>query len=226
MIARSAAAAAVIWTLGAIPAAADILIQMKGRLISQELALVDELGRPKWDVGTEFELFAYFPDENVVHYPDGTTWAFGGISHEGQGGWWPSENRWNWLDSFTVNAPGTFLQPRDSNVGGPAYTRPGFVPSENGGDEGFQAPIILRGRQVVGTAFYFNSFSDHTYEIDSNGQTFYANNAWGQFTGRWDFENAIVSGSSIVPEPSAWLLMILGFGVAGSVIRQRSRQLI
>lgn len=46
----------------------------------------------------------------------------------------------------------------------------------------------------------------------------------GSFKGLWDFERAEVKIDGVlVPEPSTWALMILGFGAAGAMIRHRNR---
>lgn len=47
------------------------------------------------------------------------------------------------------------------------------------------------------------------------------NALFGKTTGRFDWR--IVQGSTAVPEPAAWALMITGFGFAGGALRRRNR---
>jgi hypothetical protein len=50
---------------------------------------------------------------------------------------------------------------------------------------------------------------------------YYLNSYTGpEYLAQWDFEDATVSIDP-VPEPAAWALMIVGFGLAGSAIRRR-----
>jgi opacity protein-like surface antigen len=60
----------------------------------------------------------------------------------------------------------------------------------------------------------------NTFEVGAN-RYYYQNNYGGPgFIGQWDFDNARVSIDP-VPEPAAWALMIVGFGLVGSAIRRR-----
>ncbi len=59
-----------------------------------------------------------------------------------------------------------------------------------------------------------------TFVVGTN-QFLYLNNYHGpQYLAQWDFDNATITIDP-VPEPAAWALMIVGFGLVGSAIRRQ-----
>jgi opacity protein-like surface antigen len=68
--------------------------------------------------------------------------------------------------------------------------------------------------------FYSTLPLGDTFLVGAN-QLYYQNNYRGpQYLAQWDFDNATITIDP-VPEPAAWALMIVGFGLAGSAIRRR-----
>lgn len=100
-----------------------------------------------------------------------------------------------------------------------------FVP---GGDE----PGLKLGQAVLGQvynsaeapggiyAYYSTVAPQNTFVVGENRYLY--NNIYSgpQFLGQWDFDNATITIDP-VPEPAAWALMIMGFGLVGSAIRRR-----
>jgi hypothetical protein len=205
------------------PAAAQIMVNMTGRITEQISSQVPvDPTFPLWGVGTTITFHGDVPQENVVYYPGGLTAAFGGRDTTGGLNNWPSDSYFNWLpvEQFFISAPGTIFAPYQSNTGGGAYTRPGFEPTDSHSDEGFNAPIWLHGHQIVGVDFNFYPYEDLNLAFQSySGNQFHMRSQWGEFVGEWDFAGAEISGAGLVPEPSTWVLAILGFGLVGAAIR-------
>ena len=72
-------------------------------------------------------------------------------------------------------------------------------------------------------AFHPLTYGASAFSISHNGYTLYDGQ---RATGVWDFANATVTvlNTAPVPEPSAWALMIAGFGLTGAMLRRVRRQ--
>lgn len=63
----------------------------------------------------------------------------------------------------------------------------------------------------------------HTFTFDRSGLSSFNIIPFNTFFGLVQFDNVVVDGPSVAPEPGAWALMILGFGAAGSAVRRQRR---
>ena len=63
----------------------------------------------------------------------------------------------------------------------------------------------------------------HTFTFDRSGLSSFNIVAFNTFYGLVQFDNVVVDGPAVVPEPGAWALMVLGFAATGSAIRRRRR---
>jgi hypothetical protein len=90
------------------------------------------------------------------------------------------------------------------------------------------SPIFYMNNHVSGYEYCFlgaceSAFSplNLTDRFDIAQQSLYGNSYTGpSFIGKWDFTGSYVG----VPEPSTWVLMVLGVGFIGSALRRPSRK--
>jgi len=93
-------------------------------------------------------------------------------------------------------------------------------------NNGFGGDVLLTFTDGMGTTSQNvtldNLVGGQTFALNRNGLTAFTMQGVTTQGGWLQFDNVVVNGQGAVPEPSAWALMILGFGVVGPGMRRRS----
>lgn len=207
------AAAALLWS-GSAEAARYYEVTLKG-------ALVNELGYSPSDLNTGIDahlalgdlvtLTARFSEERVLSQGGGFIAGLYGLPTSGDEFWRVDVAGMTWNSANEMYDGWPIYLDDERWYADPSIA---FTDGKVTGVSGEMVPTNTDARPV----FRLNSF-----RIEP-GEGLYANvyNSQG-FKGTWDYANstAVLSG---VPEPTAWAIMIVGFGLTGAAIRLTRRQ--
>ena len=190
-------------------------------------------------VGSVFSVSGRFPGSRVYNWGN-TGFQVVSLYRYGQPNTWLTitSGAYTWRDlddhldgwsTFTVDRVGSDPEPngmpflifRDGRVFGLA----GNLDPSDGSEAG---ALLLGSSEPSGELFCLSSECTGTFSslnLSSNFRIwsgYYSGYQGPEFIGQWDFARSSVTGP--IPEPSAWAMMILGFGMAGYALRRRRRQ--